>query len=132
MFALGRPVHADALQWQVPYFGTVNLNLTTTETLIGYDAVIKQAIAGVDLPVYTDPKGIITIGVGADAPWQTNGATIEPLIMAGHNILKEIPGLNTFTSAELNIFGRWASESGKAGVGIAFSYAFGSTAPSPS
>ena len=24
MFALGRPVHADALQWQVPYFGTVH------------------------------------------------------------------------------------------------------------
>lgn len=130
-----KPAFADTatpLQWQVPYFGTINLNLTTTEALIGYDGVLKQAIGGASLPIYTDPAGLVTLQVGADAPWQTNGATIEPLVMAGHDILKEIPGLNQFTSAHLNVFGRWASESGKAGAGIAFSYSFGGGTIEPS
>lgn len=117
---------ADPLQWQVPYVGTVNLNLNTTEALIGYDAVLKQAIGGVSLPVWTDPKGFVSLQVGADAPWQTNGATIEPLILAGHDIAKEIQGLNEFKDLHINIFGRWASESGKAGSGIAISYSFSS------
>jgi hypothetical protein len=119
---------ADQLVWDTPV-GNFNLNLETTESVIGYDAVLKQTIAGVSLPFYTDPKGIITLHVGADAPWQTNGATVEPLIMAGHNILAEIPGLNQFTSAQLNVFGRWSTEQGKAGVGLAFSYSFGSPPP---
>lgn len=119
-----KPAHADSLVWQVPYFGTLNLNVKSTRAVIGYDAALKQAIAGVSLPIYTDPKGFVTLQVGADAPWQTNGATVEPLIMAGHNVLKEIPGLNQFTAAELNVFGRYSTEQGKAGVGVAFSYAF--------
>ena len=126
---LAAPVMADTLQWQIPNFGTINLNLTTTESVAGYDAVLKQAIAGVSLPIYTDPKGIITLHVGADAPWQSNGATVEPMIMAGHNILAEIPYLNQFQSAQLNIFGRWSTEQGKAGVGLAFSYSFGTPPP---
>lgn len=114
------------LTWQTP-IGTLNLNVATTQAVVGYDGILKQAIAGASLPVYTDPKGIVTLQVGADAPWQTNGATIEPLIMAGHNILKEIPALATsYPNASLNIFGRYASETGKAGAGIAFSYQFGS------
>ena len=119
-------VYADTLVWQVPNFGTIDLNLTTSRALVGYDGIIKQAIAGVSLPVYSDPKGIVTFQIGADAPWQTNGATVEPLIMAGHNILKEIPYFSQFSAAELNIFGRYSSETGKAGAGIAFSYAFAS------
>lgn len=112
------------LQWQVPYFGTINLNLMTTEALIGYDGVLRQAIGGASLPIWTDPKQIVTLQVGADAPWQTNGATVEPLVMAGHDIAREIPILSQFASFHLNVFGRWASESGKAGAGIAASYAF--------
>ena len=118
-------LHAAPLQWQVPNFGTVNLNLTTSEALVGYDGVLRQALAGVCLPVYTDPKGIVTLRVGADAPWQSNGATVEPMILAGHNILKEIPALSAYPNASLNLFGRYAAESGKAGAGVAFSYAFG-------
>lgn len=129
VFGLSFNCFADSLQWQVPNFGTINLDLTTTEALVGYDAALKQAIAGVSLPIYTDPKGIVTLQLGADAPWQTNGPTVEPLVMAGHNILKEIPGLSQFTAAQLNVFGRYSTEQGKAGVGLAFSYAFGSPAP---
>jgi hypothetical protein len=110
---------ADPLVWQVPYFGTVNLNLQTTEAVLGYDAVLKQAIGGVSLPVYTDPKGILTLQVGADAPWQNNNATVEPLILAGHDILKEIPSLSQYKTLHLNVFARYASEQGKAGVGVA-------------
>ena len=131
IFALGM-VHADPLQWQVPYFGTVNLNLTTSEALVGYDAVLKQSIGGVSLPVWTDPKGIVTLQAGAVAPWPTNAATVEPYLAAGHDILREIPGLSQFNSCHLNVFGRYATSQGKAGAGISFSYAFagGTSAPS--
>ena len=122
--------HADTLQWQTP-LGLINLNLSTTETLVGYDGILKQALAGVDLPIYTTPKNIVTLKIGADAPWQTNGATVEPLILAGHNILAEIPGLSAYPNAQLNIFGRYAASTGKAGAGIAFSYSFGNVSPTP-
>lgn len=118
------------LQWSTPV-GDFNLNLTATQALLGYDAVLKQAIGGMSVPVYTDPKGIVTLQLGAGAPWPTNGATVEPLFLAGHNILKEIPGLNQYQNASLNIFGRYASNNGKAGAGIAFSYAFGGGSVSP-
>lgn len=112
------------LQWQVPYVGTINLNLTTTEALLGYDAVLKQAIGGASLPVWTDPKGIVALQLGAVAPWPTNDATIEPYIAAGHDIAKEIPGLNEYKSLHLNLFGRYATDQGKAGLGLSFSYSF--------
>lgn len=118
-----QPAQADPLNWQTP-LGTINLNLTTTEALTGYDAVLKQAIAGVSLPVYTDPKGLVTLQVGAVAPWPTNGPSVEPYIAAGHDILKEIPGLSNYKSLHLNVFGRYASSTGKAGVGVSFSYSF--------
>ena len=120
---------ADTLQWQVPNLGLINLNLKTSESLIGYDGVLKQALAGFDLPVYTSPKNIITLKLGADAPWQSNGATVEPLILAGHNILQEIPMLAAYPNAQLNIFGRYSSETGKAGAGIAFTYSFDTPVP---
>src|ERR1700685_2242894 len=78
--------HADPLQWQVPYVGLINLDLTPTEALVGYDAVLKQAIGGMSLPVYTDPKGILSLQLGAVAPWPTNNSTVEPYISAGHDI----------------------------------------------
>lgn len=127
------PAFADPalpLQWQTS-LGLINLNLKTTETLIGYDGILKQALAGADLPIYTSPLNIVTLKLGADAPWQGNGATVEPMILAGHNLLADIPALAQYPSAQLNIFGRWASESGKAGAGIAFSWAFGTASPQP-
>lgn len=128
IFTLGflyvKPASADQLQWQVPYFGTVNLNLKSTEALVGYDAVLRQSIAGASLPVWSDPKQIVALQVGAVAPWPTNGAGVEPYIAAGHDFAKEIPGLNDYKTCHLNVFGRYASEQGKAGVGISFSYSF--------
>lgn len=111
------------LTWQTP-IGTIGLPLSATEALIGYDAVLKQAIGGLSLPIYTDPKNIVSIQAGAVAPWQTNGPTIEPYLAAGHDILREIPGLSQYQSAHLNVFGRYASNQGKAGVGVSFSYSF--------
>lgn len=135
MAACSKMLHADTLQWQVPNFGTVNLNLTTTEAVIGYGAVSKQAIGGFSLPVYTDPKGIITLELGAVSPWPIQSqATVEPYISAGHDILKEIPYLNQFTSCHLNIFGRYITDAVpvKADVGLSFSYGFaGGTLPTP-
>lgn len=124
LLALIESSHADTLQWQTP-IGLFNLNLNTTETLIGYDAVLKQAIAGIDLPVYTTPKNIATLKLGADAPWQSKGATIEPLLIAGHDIFRDIPVMATYPNLQFNVFGRWASESGKAGAGAAFTWLFG-------
>lgn len=109
------------LTWQTP-IGTIGLPFTATEALIGYDAVLKQSIAGISLPVYTDPKSILSLQVGAVAPWQTNGAGIEPYIGIGHDIIREIPVLQDYQSLHANVFGRYASEQGKAGVGISFSY----------
>lgn len=125
--------NADTLQWQTP-IGLVNLNLKTTETLIGYDGILKQALGGIDLPVYTTPKNIATLKLGADAPWQTNGATIEPMVLAGHNILGDIPAMAAYPQAQINVFGRYSPEQGKAGAGIAFTYQPGATpaATSPS
>lgn len=115
---------AEPLQWQVPNFGTINLNVSTTEALVGYDAILKQSVGGVSLPVYTDPKQIITLQVGAVAPWPTNGPTVEPYIAAGHDILREIPTLSNYKSLHLNVFGRYASNQGKTGLGCSFSYSF--------
>jgi hypothetical protein len=115
--------YADPLVWQTPY-GTYGLPFSATEALIGYDGITKEAIAGFSLPVYTDPKGIVALQVGAIAPWQTNQATIQPYVAAGHDILREIPYLSQFQSAHLNVFGRWDSGSGRAGAGISFSYGF--------
>ena len=121
--------HADTLQWQIPNFGLINLNVKTSESLIGYDGVLKQALAGADLPIWISPKNILTLKVGADAPWQSNGATIEPMILMGHNILQEIPLLAQYPNAQVNVFGRWAAESGKAGAGIALSWTFDTPVP---
>ena len=117
------------LSWDTPY-GNFNLDLTTTEALLGYDAVLKQAIAGMSVPVYSDPKGIVTLELGAVAPWPTNNAAVEPYLSLGHDIAKEIPGLNQYQSLHLNIFGRYATSEGKAGVGLSFSYSFAAS-PSP-
>lgn len=114
--------HAD-LVWVTP-LGTIGIPVKATEALIGYDAVLKQAIGGFSLPVYTDPKGFVALQVGAVAPWQTNGPTIEPYLGLGHDILREIPGLAEYKSCHVNIFGRYASNQGKAGLGVSFSYAF--------
>lgn len=111
------------MTWTTP-IGTIGLPFTATEALLGYDAVLKQSIGGASLPVYTDPKNIVSLQVGAVAAWPNNGATIEPYIALGHNILKEIPSLANLSSCRLNVFGRYASEQGKAGVGLSFSYAF--------
>jgi hypothetical protein len=120
-----KPAFSDSqeLTWQTPY-GTFGLPFSATEALIGYDGIIKEAIAGFSLPVYADPKGIVSLQVGAIAPWQTNQATIQPYVAAGHDIMREIPYLSKFQSAHLNVFGRWDSGSGKAGAGISFSYGF--------
>lgn len=111
------------MTWDTP-IGTIGLPLTATEALIGYDAVLKQSIGGFSIPVYTDPKRIVSLQVGAVLPWQTNGPTIEPYVAAGHDILREIPGLSQYQSAHLNVFGRYASNQGKAGLGVSFSYSF--------
>lgn len=126
------PLNADQpLVWDTPY-GLFNLNVETSEELIGYDAILKQAIGGVAQPIYTDPKGIITFHIGAGAPWPVgNQATIQPIFMAGHNILKEIPGINQYPDAQMNVFARYVSGNGRAGVGVAFSYSPGGVA-SPS
>lgn len=115
---------ADQMTWDTPY-GTIGLPLNATEILTGYDGILKQAIGGVSVPFYTDPKNIITASVGAVAPWPNRGAFIEPYLGLGHDILKEIPVLNQFTSAHINVFGRYAAtQGGKFGAGLSFSYAF--------
>lgn len=115
--------HADPLVWQTPV-GTFGLPFTATEALIGYDAVVKQAVAGFSVPVWTDPKNIVALQVGAIAPWQNHDATIQPYIAAGHDILRDIPSLAQYKSLHLNIFGRYDTAAGKAGAGIGVSYAF--------
>jgi hypothetical protein len=114
---------ADQLVWNTPA-GNFNLNLQTTEALLGYDAILKQSVAGASLPIYQDPKGIVTLQVGAVGVWPTNAAGVEPYIAAGHDILREIPYLSQFNSCHLNVFARYATPQGKAGLGLSFSYAF--------
>jgi hypothetical protein len=124
---------ADQMAWDTPY-GTFGLPLNATEVLLGYDGILKQAIGGASVPFYTDPKGIVTASVGAVAPWPNRGAFVEPYLGLGHDMLKEIPGLNQFTSAHLNIFARYAAtQGGKFGAGLSFSYAFagGALVPPP-
>lgn len=135
MLTLCGTLWADTpLVWDVPYVGTFNLNLNATEALLGYDAVLKQAIGGASLPVYSDPKGIVALQLGAVAPWPSNRSTIEPYFAAGHDFAKEIPGLNQYNSIHLNLFARYASDLGKVGLGCSFSYSFAGppvTVPNP-
>ena len=127
VFGVSRAFADQPLVWNTPY-GLINLNVSTSEELIGYDAILKQAIGGIAQPVYTDPKRIVTFHLGAVAPWPVgNQSTIQPLISAGHNILKEIPVLNQYPNAQLNVFGRYVPGQGKAGVGAALTYAPGGT-----
>lgn len=124
-------LHADPLVWQTP-LGTFGLPFTATEALIGYDAVVKQAVAGFSVPVWTDPKNIVALQVGAIAPWQNHDATIQPYIAAGHDILRDIPSLSEYKSIHLNVFGRYDTAAGKAGAGVGFSYAFAGGSLNPS
>lgn len=114
---------AQGLTWQTP-IGTIGIPLEATEALVGYDGVVKQAIAGLSLPVYVSPGDLIALQLGAVAPWQTNGPTIEPYVAAGHDIAREIPGLSQYKSLHINVFGRYVSNQGKAGAGISCSYSF--------
>lgn len=123
MALLGSVAHAD-LTWQTP-LGTIGLPLTATEALVGYDGVLKQSIAGFSLPVYTDPKQFVALQVGAVAPWQTNGATIQPYLALGHDLAREIPFLAEYKSFHINAFGRYDPSIGRAGAGIGVSYGFG-------
>jgi len=109
--------------WQTPY-GTIGIPLNQTEALLGYDGILKQAIGGASVPVYVDPKAIIALQVGAVAPWPNeSGPAVEPYLAIGHDILKEIPGLNQYKSLHLNIFGRYAAtQGGKFGAGASISY----------
>lgn len=128
---LYKPAQAGNLTWQTP-LGTFALPLNATEALIGYDVVNKQAIAGVSLPVWTDPKNILVFQLGAIAPWQTNEAGIQPYFALGHDILRDIPALQGYQSLHLNVFGRWDTGNGRAGTGISFSYSFaGGTLTAP-
>lgn len=122
LLGFGAVSHAD-MTWNTP-IGTIGLPVTATEAVLGFDAILKQSVAGVSLPVYIAPNDLVRLQVGAVAAWPNTGATVEPYIALSHNILKEIPTLNQFKSCEVNVFGRYASEQGKAGLGVAFSYAF--------
>lgn len=115
--------HAGDLTWQTP-LGTFGFPFAATEALIGYDGINKQAIGGFSLPVWTDPRNIIALQLGAVSPWQTNEAGVQPYVAAGHDILRDIPALDQYKSVHLNIFGRWDTGNGAAGAGIGFSYAF--------
>jgi hypothetical protein len=115
-------IHADMV-WVTPV-GTIGLPLQATEALIGFDAILKQSIGGASVPIWTDPKGIVSLQLGAVAAWPNREATFEPYIALSHNILREITTLPQFKNLEINVFGRYASEQGKAGLGVAFSYAF--------
>lgn len=117
-------VCAESLVWDTPV-GRMGLPFSATEALLGYDAILKQSIAGVSLPIYTDPREFVALQVGAVGAWPNNGSTFEPYLGLGHDIAKEIPGLKDYKTLHLNVFGRWATERGKAGLGVSFSYAFG-------
>ena len=114
---------ADPLAWQTPY-GTIGLPFQSTEALLGYDAILRQAIAGASLPVYQSPLRLLALQVGAVGAWPNAGAIVEPYIAGGLDVLRLVPTLNEFSSAHLNVFARYASKSGKVGMGIAVSYAF--------
>ena len=116
--------YSQTLQWQVPNFGLINLNIKTSEALVAYDGINKVALAGASLPVYTDPKGLIALQIGAVAPWQSNEASVQPYIAIGHDIAKEIPILQQFNSFHINLIGRYDSGNGRAGAGIGASYSF--------
>lgn len=115
------------LTWDLGNYGTIGLPFQSTEAIIAYDSIGKQALAGASLPVYTSPKNILTLEVGAVAGWQTNGAVVQPLIAVSHDLLPEISqmtGLPAFKSAHLGVFARYDATTGKAGVGPSFSYSF--------
>ena len=122
ILGLGSFAHAD-LTWDTPY-GTIGLPFQATEALVGYDAIAKQSIGGLSLPVYISPKNIVALQVGAVAPWPNNGVAVQPYLAAGHDIAREIPLLQQFESLHVNVFGRYITDEGKAGVGISASYAF--------
>lgn len=119
------PGFAD-MTWQTPV-GTIGIPLTATEALVGYDAVLRQAVGGFSLPVYSSPQKLLSLQVGAVAPWQTHDATIEPYAAGGIDVLREMPVLQEYKSCHLNVFGRYASAQGKAGLGVSFSYSFASS-----
>lgn len=116
--------------WKTPV-GTIGLPFQATEALLGYDAVNKEAIGGISLPVYTDPKGFMALQLGAVAPWPNNQATIQPYIAAGHDLARELPILQDYQSMHINVFGRWVTDAtpNRVGVGISVSYSFAGGTP---
>jgi hypothetical protein len=124
--------NAGNLTWMTPY-GTFNLDLQTTEAVLGYDGILRQAIGGASVPVYTDPKGIAALQIGAIAPWpNASGVAVEPYVAVGHDIAKEIPFLAQYHNLHLNAFGRYAAtQGGRFGAGASIAYSFGGAEPVP-
>lgn len=114
---------ADDMVWQTP-FGTFGLPFQATEAVLGYDAILHQSIAGASLPVYQSLEKLLALQVGVVGAWPNNGAAVEPYVAGGLDVLREIPKLKDFESAHINVFGRYASERGKVGMGVSFSYSF--------
>ena len=126
---LSAKVSAEQLEWGLPFgVGTVQLPLQSKELVGGYDALLKDSIVGFSTPVATLFKEIVVqVGAVGALPLdgsESSGPKIEPYLGGGLDIKKHVPALDRFTSLHINAFGRYSTERGKPGAGVAMSYSF--------
>lgn len=120
---------AEDLKWDLPLgIGTFQLPFQSHEMVGGLDFVLREAIAGYSTPVATLWKEI-DLSVGAVGAFprtdsKLGNKVVEPYLGGGVDIKKHLPPLSKITSLHLNAFGRYSTEVGKPGAGIAASYKF--------
>ncbi len=107
------PGKADNLQIDLPYsLGSVQLPWKSTEILTGVMKPIKggnaEWVSGVSLPIVTIGRlsngyRIIDGSLGGILAVPNNGAQPDAYAGIGHDLVQDIPGLNTYKSAHANV-----------------------------
>ena len=117
-------VHADPLQWSVPYFGTVNMPFQSTQLLAGYDPILHEAVSGVSTPVGLLWNEIIP-QVGAVGVLGSS-THVQPYLGVGVDIGKHLPGmsLSLITDLDLSAAMHYDTGAGKVGMVLGASYSF--------
>lgn len=127
--------HAVNLTIDLPYgIGSVQLPWQSTEIVYGFMRPIKgglwHEIAGASLPIVTIGKlssgyRIIDGSLGAVGAWPSQSDPVDAYGGFGHDFVQDIPGLNEFKSAHLNVGGSYSNALTGWCWGFTGSYAFG-------
>lgn len=121
--------NGEPIEWNLPFgVGTVQLPFQAHQLVGGLDFVLNDVITGYSTPIARLWKEI-DVSVGAVGAFARSSAEdrnkkVEPYLGGGVDLKRHFAPLDRFTSLHINAFGRWSTERGKPGAGLALSYEF--------